>query len=653
MRYIWICFTLIAVLGASPLYANTSPSDLLAQGMPDKAIASAQKALSSPNLGNAERKSLLELIAKAELTIAEARHYEDVSQAVAAINTLIQEFPDQVDEPALLATIIDLYWKQNALEEAQASILDLQRRFPDTEEAQDSLLTLGKIHFIHHRLADARSAFLRYALHVPLHSAKGREVRLWTAMIDYEEGRYDQALPVFEYVYQAQPDLITRHDNIYARFIQLLRMQGENRKALYHSREFLNAYKTSFHSPEIRLLQADLLLALPNPPVQDIIRLYDMLASKEAGTMVGRQAFMRKLMLQMRDKTTYRDIKPAIIALKRMANQNQLSIIEDEALLHEGKLWEKVATLDAEHSPKSAGEAALQQFSLAAKSHDKHIAQQAHALGSRSFERQIKNHIDKQQWLAAVALWQRFPHFRPPEPQSAPLRFDIARGLRLLMAYEQAEAMLAALHQQAKGSVWGEKIMLERAKLWRDRQDPKGVDKILSWLDKHQYTLYRPEMLVIVAHMQINQQDATAAAHTLERISPQDLAQETRAEYWKVQALTTEKLKRWHMAAKAWRQYAKYKPEEADEARLRQADALFHGKDYARAEAIYAQTPQALQTPVWQYRYGVCQLKTGKWKQATERLQTLKANADAGIYASMAALTLAEQEANRLLKENP
>jgi len=177
--------------------------------------------------------------------------------------------------------------------------------------------------------------------------------------------------------------------------------------------------------------------------------------------------------------------------------------------------------------------------------------------------------------------------------------------------------------------------------------------KILQWLDKHEYTLYRPEMLVIVAHIQIQNRQATAASHTLASIDPNDLEAETRAEYWQVQAQTSARLNRWHMAAKAWRQYAKYKPEDADKARLNQADALFEGKDYTRAEQLYAKIPESLQTPAWQYRYSVCQLKNGKWNQATERLQALKNHPNAGIYAAMASLTLAEREAERLLKENP
>ena len=99
--------------------------------------------------------------------------------------------------------------------------------------------------------------------------------------------------------------------------------------------------------------------------------------------------------------------------------------------------------------------------------------------------------------------------------------------------------------------------------------------------------------------------------------------------------------------------FRSYQPDDIDQSMFNEANALFKGKDYLRAEQLYQQTPPALQSPTWQYRYSVCQLKSGKWNQAIERLKILKANADAGIYASMASLTLAEREAERLIKENP
>jgi len=626
---------------------------LLKSGAPDKAILTSQQLLANNQLEEGERKKLLELIADAEVIIAKARHYEDVTSAVEAIETIIKEFPAQVNQAELNERIITLYWNQNNTEEAQSAILNLQNRFPSSKEAERSWLTLGKIHFINGHYAKARSAFLRFALNVPRDSVQGRDVRIWTALIDYEEHRYPQARQALTEIFNQQPDLITTNDSIYARYITLLSIQEEKRSALKHAKNFLKNYKESMHSPAIRLLHADLMLTLPKPDTKAIVRAYELLADQEADTVIGRQAFMRKMMLQIQDEKSYRNIKPAIIALKRIANQNQMSEIEDEAFLHEARLWEKSAHQDPKHSPKSAISAALQLFTRSSASINPDIAQQAKRDGEKAFKRQMHALIQQKEWLSAITLWERFPNFRPPLRNSTQLRFDVARGLRLLMEYEQAETLLKQLHIQANDSVWGEKVMLERARLWLDRNDKKGVKKVLQWLDKHEYTLYRPEMLVIVAHMQLQAKNASAASNTLEFVLPEDLAKDTRAEYWLAQALTAEALSRWHVAARAWRTYAKQSSVDIEQSHLNEANALFKGKAFLRAEQLYNQTPTALQNPAWQYRYSICQLKSGKWTQAIARLEQLKANPNAGIYASMASLTLAEREADRLIKENP
>ncbi|MDX8388730.1 MAG: tetratricopeptide repeat protein [Ghiorsea sp.] len=651
-------FSIVILLLYSPFsYAESevyfSAETYLRQGDPSRAISTAQKLVADPALTNVERKELLGLIADAEMFITKARAYNDVSLAVEAIRTLIKEFPSKVDEPFHILNIVELYWNQGETEKAQTEIFDLQGRYPNTPQAQKSWLILGKIHFIGQRYSAARSAFLRFALNVKRESHDGLEVRLWTALVDYEEHRFNQAAKELSFIFATAPSLITDKESIYTRYITLLDTQNQKAEALKHANIFLKMNKETMHASAVRLLRADLMLELPNPDINTIIQEYSLIADKESGTKIGRQAFIRKMMVQMRDKKTYRDLKPVIIALKRIANQNQMSAIEDESFLHEGILWEKTSIFDPTHSPKGAGEAALQQFSRASSAIYPRIASQAKANGLSSFKRQINALIKQKEWLSAISLWEKFPNFRPPLQNSAQLRFDVARGLRLLMEYEQSENILSQLHEQAKDNVWGEKIMLERARLWLDRQDPQGVQKILEWLDKNEYTLYRPEMLVIVAHMQIKAKDATGAAHTLGFILPEDLSHDTKAEYWKVQALTTEKQSRWHVSAKAWREYAKQNITDVEQAHINEADALFKGKDFILAERLYEKTPETLQTPAWQYRYSICQLKSGKWNQALERLALLKANTDAGIYQSLASLTLAEREAERLIRENP
>lgn len=619
-------------------------------GNPVKASATARLLLANTRLSEAERKSLLEIIAKAEVMITTARHFEDVKPAVKAIETLINEFPQQVDEEKLLRDIADLYWNQDSFEEAQAVILDLQSRYPDN---YDSLMMLGKILYFHKNYAEARNTFLRYAIHVQRDSMQGLEVRMWNALVDYAEARFNQAYIALREVFEQQSAMISSEESIYARYIILLAMQQQPQEALNHAESFLAEYKTTKHAAEIRLLQNDLLLELYPEKAISIEKTYEILSVHQANTVIGRQAFMRKMVLHVRNETEYRNIKPVIIALKRIANNNQLSDIEDEAFLHEATMWEKVAQSDPVNAPAVAPETALTQFSRASNSPHQTIAQKAKKLGNIAFLRQIEAHIKNQDWLRAITLWQRFANFRPDPKTSARLRFDVAHGLRILMEFDQADLLLQQLHTQADGSVWGEKIMLERARLWLNRHDESGVSKVLSWLDKHEYTLYRPEMLVIVAQMQLKADHAIQAIHTLEAVMPDDISPESRAEYWRVQAQASEQLKRWHVAAKSWRTLSTLNIPDQDQAKLNEAHALFQGNDFGPAEVIYADTPEILRTSVWHYRYSICQLKTGQWNQAMARLEKLKADQNAGIYQSLATLTLAEREAERLLEKAP
>ncbi len=647
---------LICLLYSTSVYAAGEKAQAvrtyLYNGNPVQAIQTAQTLLTNAGLQNDERQILFELIVQAESLISKAQHYEDVSAAVQAIETLLKEFPNTTNEAALRWEIATLYWNQNNLEEAQTTITDLQARFPHHKDTEGSWMMQGKIHFLNKNYSESRNAFLRYAILVPSESKQGYEVQMWTALIDYEEKRYRTSLTTLKHIMRQQPQLITQQESIYARYILLLDIQNEKTLALKHAKRFIKQYKQGRHSAAIRLLDADLRAASPRANREKILKAYGLLALKEADTVVGRKAFMRKMMLQTQTKKTYRAIKPVIIALKRIANQNQLSEIEDEAFLHEASLWEKVALNDNNHAPKGAAEAALRQFTQASSSVNHRIAKQAQRKGDIAFKRQMKQLIKQKQWLKAVSLWEKYPNFRPPSDEAAKLRYDVAHGLRLLMEYEQAETILKQLYGYADGSVWGEKVMLERARLWHDKNDPQGVSHIMRWLDTHEYTLYRPEMLVLVARMQLQNKDAVAAAHTLKFVLPEDIAPDAQAEYWQVVARSSERLSRWHIAARAWRMYAKQDVDDLLQAQLNEANALFKGNDFIPAERLYEKTPKSLKNATWKYRYSICQLKSGKWSQALERLEKLKYDPDAGIYASMAALELAEREGDRLLEEN-
>ena len=91
------------------------------------------------------------------------------------------------------------------------------------------------------------------------------------------------------------------------------------------------------------------------------------------------------------------------------------------------------------------------------------------------------------------------------------------------MDFVHAEEMLDHLYIEAGNSVWSHRIMLEKARLWADRNSTDGVIKIMQWLAKHENTLYRQDLLLIVAKIQNAQIEASAASQTLAHLTPADL----------------------------------------------------------------------------------------------------------------------------------
>ncbi len=653
-RVVAILLTLFTFFSASLATGDRAQAiqTYLNQGKPEQAVTTAYLLLKEANLKNQERKKLLELIIQAQLIMVKAKHYEDVQPAVDALQSFMREFPEHADEPSLIWQIIDLYWSQNNLEETQSYILDLQNRFPQSPETTKSWLTLGKIYFIHKNYAEARTNFLRFAIAFPVNSSQGREVRIWTSLVDYAEGRFDVAFKALEPIFKKQPNLITEQPSIFSRYIHLLRIEGQFTEALTQANHFLSLYKTSPHTPEIRLLHADLLLLQPKPNKNAVIKAYSLIAEAQADTIIGKQAFMRKMMLQIESQQEYSAIKPAIIALKRIANNNQMSQVEDEALLLEARLWHKVATLDAEHSPKQSEYAALEKYSLVFKSIHPNLRNQALEGGRNTFLESIQHHIKMKDWKNTTRIWQRFAQFRPALEKAKPLYLSIAQSFRLTMQYTASSQLLQLLLTHAKSDLWREKLTLEQAKLWFDRGDAQSVQRIMSWLDQHEYSIYRPEMLLIVARIQLKDKAYSLTSHTLDSIQVTDITYDTRAIYWQTRAKTEQALKRWHMAAFAWAQYTSLGTANKESGILNEAHARFKAGEFPKAESLYSKVPETLRTPIWIYRYSICQLKNGKWKQATTRLTALKNNPDGGIYTSMAALTLAERQANQLLENS-
>ncbi|MDQ6956781.1 MAG: hypothetical protein Q9M21_06245, partial [Mariprofundaceae bacterium] len=496
-------------------------------------------------------------------------------------------------------------------------------------------------------------SLIQYGMGADLDSREESLAKAWLAVVDMAEKRFDTALKQLDGVFKKHPDVIKKDEHLWATYIQVLHIAKRDKEAMKQANDFLSNYLNDDYAALVRLLRADLWLLYKVKPSDRIEREYDVLAGQEAEQSIGKQAFMRKLMLAHQKSQDYHTLKPVIIALKRLADQNQLSPIENEAELYLARLWQRLSYSDPKRSPKQINMVSLELFSRVVGSEIKGYRSDALGEGIIFFEQTLQTYLRNKKWLEMVAVWERFPIFRRDSLDVASLQLGVAHALRMLMAYEQSEVLLGKLYARANGSVWGQKVMLERARLWLDRGDEGGVGRVLRWLDEHEFTLYRPEMLLLVARMQLQANKPTAASQSMISISVDDIAIEERLIYWKVRAGIAEKLKHWHMAARAWREYGLMPKADTAKALIEQANNVFKANDYQKAEGLYAQVDEKNRDAAWLYHYSMCQLKTGKHKQALEKLEQQSQDTSAGIYASLAALAVAEKKAKTLLKEYP
>jgi len=625
----------------------------LNNGNPEQSIRMSQALLANETLKDKERFELLSLIADAEEMRAQLQYYDDVSLAVEALKNLQKEFPSRINAPELLWRLAWLHWKHGDEKEALKYARELRSDYAGHNEAVEAAMLMARIYIAQRKWSEARSSLIQYGLGVGLDSREESLVKAWLAVVDVAEGRSKIALKQMDRVMKKFPDVVRKDEHLWSTYIKLLRVAKRDSEAIEQANAFLNSYLSGDYVPSVRLLRADLWLLHKVKPAERIEREYDVLAEQEAERRIGKKAFMRKLMLAHQNSQDYHSLKPVIIALKRLANKNQLSAIENEAQLDLARLWKRLSTSDVKHSPKGIDMVSLELFSWVAGAEIKDYRTEAQQEGTAFFEQRLQALLDAEEWVKAVAVWERFPIFRRDSLAVGNLQLGVAHALRMLMAYEQSEALLDKLYQRANGSVWGQKVMLEKARLWLDRGDKTGVARVMRWLDEHEFTLYRPEMLLLVARMQLRANEPTAASQSIISISVDDITMAERRVYWRVSAEIAEKLKRWHMAARAWREYGLMPEADAEKALIEQANNVFKAKDYQKAEGLYAQVDEKHRDAAWQYHYSMCQLKTGKYKQALEKLKQQSQDSKAGIYASLAALAVAEQKANSLLKEYP
>ncbi len=641
----------------------------LQQGQYDLAISTAHEILSQPNLPDQERYELLSILAEAEEKLAQIRHYTNVEMAIRTYEDLHKEFPKKFSQDKLQWKIAWLSWNKQDFDRADTAaktILQNNSRNPETKKAA----LLHARHLIRKKkFAAARSVLLMYfGLNPDVSASEEAEGMIWLAVINAADHRTRQAYKTMQKIHASHPDVIENNSLVYATYIRLIAQYSGPETSLPHINRFIKKYITAPEAPEIRLLQADALVE--QKQLSEAETVYGILADRHSESVIGKKSSMRQLMLKLNSSRDKETLQQAIATLSNLASKNQLSDIETEAQLYQARLWGRLGRSDPEYSNR-----ALAFYALAASAENAGFVAPAQKEGAILLNMQLHKLLAQQQWLNAVVLWKRYPQLRPDkgcpshtnhasgffhtgqtrarcegQVQTDRLAFGIAQAYIRLMDYASAEDILAALYQRAKGTVRGQRIMLERARLWAEREDTDSVRKIMHWLASHEQTLYRQDMLLIAASAQNRRGKASMARQTLAGIAPEDLTPELRHDYWRTRARINLALKNWHTAADAWRRLAESgKGKEKWRYVRTQAEALIQSKDYMGAEKVLLRIPDAERHDAWHFSLALCALNTGRWKKAEGLLIPLSEGGSDKNYAMRARLLLAEKHSEQVI----
>ncbi|NWF37321.1 tetratricopeptide repeat protein [Mariprofundus sp. KV] len=624
----------------------------LNNGNPEQAVRTAEKVLKAQKVTRDERQEILNLIAEAEIMRATHKHFENISLAVQAIEASLKEFPENPQAAELRWQKAWLRWKAGDHKKAVTAAREIITKDQQPQNLRRAWLLMARIHIEQEQFAYARSDLLQYSLQIGSDSYRQAIGMAWMAIVDQGEKRPEVAYKSLLAVHKNWQEIITSEPILYANFIQLMH-NNEDKQTLALSEDFIHRYINSVQAPIVRLIHADIIA--DNNKTAAAIKEYGILSASQAETTIGRKAFIRKLMLEFKDETEKEKLLPAMVSLKKIADSNQLSLIEDEAMLGLAQFWARIekASLatEKESAEERAESPALHAYARAATSVDRRIAQRAHKEGAIWLQDSLNTMLKQEQWLKAVTIWKQYPQLRPSARLSQELRLGIGHAMRLLMLFDGAEKLLSELYKSNKASIRGQRVMVELSKLWMDRQDSDGVEKVMRWLNRNEYTIYRPEILAVVARMQMNQKQAQAARQTLNAVRASDLALESRANFWRTSAEVSAALGHWHSEAKAWESYRLSQGADQRMGLLNQARSLFTAREYGQARKLYMEVAEKDRDAAWEYYVGVCQVRTGEIQQGEQRLQALAQRKDAGTYAALAKLALADQQAGQLLGE--
>jgi thioredoxin-like negative regulator of GroEL len=613
----------------------------LTQGQYHRAIRLTGSLVVDTSIRIDHRFELLLLLAESEEKLAVIRNYDNAQLSIRAYEDLHKEYPARFEAVKMHWKVAWLSWNQQNYDQADSALQAILQDHPHSPQAKKAAVLHARYLIQRHRFQAARATLLRYfGLGSDISDLEETKGLVWMAVIDAVDGNQKLAFRNMVDAYASHPAVIEGDPFLYATYIRLLSLYEDRQVQFIHILRFVKKYAATPEVLEVRLLQADILVE--RGKVREADTIYGILASRHMESTVGKRAYMRQLMQQNKGVSNTKQLKKVLHKLSQLVGGNQLSETEIEAMLYQARILVRLGVNDDAFLTRATSSYAI----AASSGSPSRFADAAHSEGQELLHRHIQNTLEQKQWLQAVVLWKRYPQIRPAN--SRKLAFGIAQAYIHLMDFIHAEEMLDHLYAEAGNSVWSQRIMLEKARLWADRNDPDGVIKIMQWLAKHEKTLYRQDLLLIVARIQNAQGGSSAASQTLANINPDDLTPELRKTYWFTKAGINLNLKRWHTAAEAWKQLADASEGDKKWQYVReQADALIKSKDYVGAETILLQLPEPEQKAAWHYAMARCALNTGRWNKAREHLIPLTAPDSNHDYQLRARLLLAQEQADQ------
>ncbi len=618
----------------------------LTQGQPHRAISLTRTLLTNTGLSNDQRFELLLLLAESEEKHTVSRNYDNAQLSIRAYQDLHKEYPARFMAAEMHWKVAWLSWNQKKFDQADSALQAIIQDHPHSPQAKKAAVLHARYLIQRNRYQAARATLLRYfGLGSDVSDLEETEGLVWLAIIDDADGNQELAFRNLVDAYASHPEVIEGNSFLYAAYIRLLSLYEDRQVQYVHILRFLKNYAAASEALAIRLLQADILVERGN--IQEADTIYGVLASNHMESVVGKRAYMRQLMQQNKDVSNTEQLKKALDKLSQVVAHNQLSETETEATLYQARILVSLGVNDPAYLPRATAS-----YAIAASSESpSRFADAAHNEGKKLLRRHIRTLLEQEEWLQAVVLWKRYPQIRPANDRK--LAFGIAQAYIRLMDFVHAEEMLDQLYTEAGNSVWSHRIMLEKARLWADRNAEDGVIKIMQWLAKHEKTLYRQDLLLIVARIQNARKEASAASQTLAHINPDDLTPVLRETYWFTKAGINLNLKRWHTAAEAWKQLADTSAGNKKWQYVReQADALIQSKDYIGAETILLQMPESERKAAWHYAIALSAINTGRWNKAREHLIPLTAADSDQDYQLRASLLLAKEQADQAKRKH-